>query len=73
MQSFEARRAVEAGEGRGQREGGVKAVRELHGKISGMVGVEVEMEGVKGWSGASRKGQNDEDEEARPAKILRDE
>lgn len=43
---------MEVGEG-GQREGVVKAVGKLHGKISRMVGVEVEMEGVKGGSGAS--------------------
>lgn len=69
MQHVEVQKAVKADEGEEQDEL-VKAVGELDGKTVGMV--EVEMEGFKSGSCASRKRQHDGELDGRPAKIVRD-
>lgn len=75
-QSYQARMAAADGDGaqreiERQRDGLVKTVGELHTKMAGMAVVE-RMDGMEDGSGASKKRQNDGDEDDRPAKILRD-
>lgn len=79
-QTVEARSAVEEVERsqqavESQRDGLAKTVGQLDAKMARMVEVdrEGEMEGMEGSSGASKKRQNEDEGDAREAKILRDE